>query len=153
MAVKRQELPPKSVLQYGISRLPHAFLAALSVVVISFAGFFFFVIPGLVAVFFLQYTVLTATIRGCTGMTAARHSIHVVKSAWNHILPLVFVFTFLVPGLLMLPADMILSVIPMGKAESALARDMIADLVAIPGSLLWILLYLNVESQAPSFEA
>ena len=152
MAVKGQKLPPKTVLQYGISRLPHAFIAALSVAVISCAGFFFFLIPGLAALFFLQYTVLTATIRGCTGMTAARHSIHVVKFAWSHILPSTLIFIFLVPGVLMLPAKGILSLFPLGKAEFALMQGMIADLLSIPGSLLWILLYLNVESQAPSFE-
>ena len=58
MAVKGQKLPPKTVLQYGISRLPHAFIAAL-VWRSSAVPDFFFLIPGLAALFFLQYTVLT----------------------------------------------------------------------------------------------
>jgi len=152
MTVKGAQLPLRVVTTYAISRFPHAFLVTILAVGVSAAGLFLFLIPGLIAAFFLQYSVVVASIRGQTSMVALRYSIHVVKAAWNHILPLFFIFNFLVPGLLMLPAEGLLTAIGLESAEYRLCRSIVSDMMAIPGNVLWLLLFLNVESQIDAFD-
>ena len=152
MDFKRASIPLKTVIHYSVRRLPHAILVAILSAVICIAGVFLFIFPGILAIFFLQFAITAASIRGLTSMSALRYSIYIVKSAWQHILPLFFIFNFLIPQLLMLPVASLLPFIGLPQAESDFLTAIVSDIVVIPSSVLWIMLFLNVEARAPQFD-
>ena len=145
--VRGATLTKSILIAYGSRRFLPALFTLLLFVCILFIATLAFIIPGIALGIFFQFGVFVAITRNQVGMPALRYSMKLVKHQWWYTCAACVMFSIIVPMVIGLPFILILGGDDPSSAKAILMNNLIGGASSIPGNVMLILLFLNLDYQ------